>query len=193
LSNRLSFFSILGCVLRSFQCYPNHIKEKQKNYTERKGAFVTTPKIHKPSKKTLMRGQALIEMALMLPFLLMLVITSIELARVFYTQIVITNAAREGAYYLSTHPSDYDAGTGSAPGTLLAIQREASSSGIGEVTMFVTPINCCNLGDYSVQVTVNTNVNDLIIVGLLGNAYSVSVTKNDTMPVSAAVEMLVQP
>ncbi len=135
----------------------------------------------------------MIEMALMLPFLLMLVITSIELARVFYTKIVITNAAREGAYYLSTHPTDYNMGTGAAPGTLLAIQREASNSGIGDVSMLVTPINCCNLGNYSVEVTVTTQVNDLIIVGLLGNAYTVSVTENDALPVSATVEMLVQP
>ena len=147
---------------------------------------------HKQSKKNLIKGQSLIEMALLLPLLLMLSITAIELGRLFFTQIVITNAAREAAYYLSTHPADYNIGAGTAPNTFLAAQREASESGIDEITMAVTPVNCCELGDYSVQVTVNTNVNDLVIIGVL-NVFTVSVEQHDTFPLNATVEMMVQP
>lgn len=135
------------------------------------------------------KGQSLIEMAIMLPLLLMLVITTIELGRLFYTQIVITNAAREGAYYLSTHISDYDIGS---LGTLDAAQREASNSGVQDITINVTPVNCCEIGNYSVQVTVDTTVNDLLIVGVL-NVFSVSVRSYDSFPLSSTVEMMVQP
>ena len=144
-------------------------------------------------KKDDLKGQSLVEMALILPLLLVLIISAIELGRLFYTQIVITNAAREGAYYLSTHPFDYDSGTGSSPGTLLAAQREASNSGIGDITITVTPINCCDPGDYSVQVTVDTDVNDLLVMGFLGSLFSVSVTNYDAFPLSSTVEMMVQP
>ena len=83
------------------------------------------------------RGQSLIELALMLPFLLVLIIGSIEVGRLFFAKAIVTNAAREGAYYLSTHPGDYDPDTGFAPHTTLAAQEEANNSGIPEVIVTV--------------------------------------------------------
>ena len=59
-------------------------------------------------KRKHLQGQSILEMALMIPILLVLIIGAIEFGRLFYTKIVITNAAREGAYYLSTHQSDYN-------------------------------------------------------------------------------------
>jgi Flp pilus assembly protein TadG len=148
---------------------------------------------HDHHKKGQFHGQSLIELALLLPLIIVLVISAIELGRLFYTHTVITNAAREGAYYLSIHPTDYDSGTGAAPKTLQAAQREASNSGIGNITTTVTPLNCCTLGSYSVRVTVDTNVNDLLVIGFIGNMFSVTATSYDSFPLSASVEMLVQP
>src|SRR5438105_9337329 len=49
------------------------------------------------------RGQAIVETALLLPLLMLLVMGSADLGRVFYYSIAVTNAAREaarqGAYY----------------------------------------------------------------------------------------------
>src|SRR5438874_4636894 len=43
------------------------------------------------------RGQAIVETALLLPILMLLVMGTADLARVFYYSIAITNAAREAA------------------------------------------------------------------------------------------------
>jgi Flp pilus assembly protein TadG len=51
-------------------------------------------------------GQSLVEFALVLPVLLLLVLGAMDLARMFSTKITLTNAAREGANYLSRHPDD---------------------------------------------------------------------------------------
>ncbi|MDY6867183.1 MAG: TadE/TadG family type IV pilus assembly protein [Chloroflexota bacterium] len=144
------------------------------------------------SKFQSQRGQSLLEMVLLLPLLLVLVIGALEFGRLFYTKIVITNAAREGAYYLATHPTDYNAGTGYAPNTVLAAQAEAMNSGVDSITVTVTPINCCTLGSYSVEVTVETSVQDLLILGLFGTPGSLSVVNNGSYPISASVEMMVQ-
>jgi len=138
------------------------------------------------------RGQSLIEMALLLPFLLVLVICAIEFGRLFYTKIVITNAAREGAYYLATHPTDYDQITGTAPNTVTSAEQESDNSGISNVTVSFSPQNCCALGEYSMIVTVETEVNDLLILGFLGDILSLTATNYDAFLLSSSVEMMIQ-
>ncbi len=144
---------------------------------------------HKHSR---LQGQSLMEMALMLPILLVLIIGALEFGRLFYTKIVLTNAAREGAYYLSTHKSDYDDVTGTAPNTLIAAQAEANNSGISNITVDITPKNCCIQGEYSLEVTVNTKVHDLLILGFLGNVFSITATNYDEFLLSSSVEMMAQ-
>jgi Flp pilus assembly protein TadG len=48
------------------------------------------------------KGQALAELAIVLPVMLMLLLGAIDLGRVFYAQITITNAAKEGALVAAT-------------------------------------------------------------------------------------------
>lgn len=145
-----------------------------------------------PQKQRIYQGQSLLEMALMLPFLLVLVICALEFGRLFYTKLVITNAAREGAYYLATHASDYDLYSGTAPNAVIAAENEADNSGIPEITVSFTQINCCTLGEYSIIVTVDTEVEDLLILGFLGSVFSLDVTTYDTFPLSSSVEMMIQ-
>lgn len=47
------------------------------------------------------RGQSLVELALILPVFLLLLLTAIDLGRLLYSQITITNAAKEGALVAS--------------------------------------------------------------------------------------------
>src|ERR1700688_1288841 len=49
-------------------------------------------------------GQSLVEVALMLPFLLLLVLGVIEIGRYAYVSILVANAARAGAAYGSQSP-----------------------------------------------------------------------------------------
>jgi len=138
------------------------------------------------------KGQSLLEMVLILPLLLVLIIGAVEFGRLFYTKIVITNAAREGAYYLATHPSDYDGATGTAPNTVIAAQLEANNSGISDIAVSITPKNCCEIGQYSIIITVDTEVQDFLILGFLGNIFSITATNYDEFPLSSSVEMMVQ-
>jgi Flp pilus assembly protein TadG len=133
-------------------------------------------------------AQSLVEFAIILPILLVLIISGIELGRVFFTQIVITNAAREGAYYLTTHALDGSA----VANTQLAAETEASDSGISNITVDISPPSGWNPGD-NVTITVETTVNDLLILGLMGNFLSISSTRYDQFPLSSSVDMMVQP
>jgi Flp pilus assembly protein TadG len=52
------------------------------------------------------RGQSLVETALMLPFLMLILTGVIDLGRVYYTYVTITNGAREGARFGANDPND---------------------------------------------------------------------------------------
>ncbi len=54
------------------------------------------------------RGQALVELALILPVLLVLFASALDLGRMFYSQITIANAAKEGALEASRNPTSFD-------------------------------------------------------------------------------------
>lgn len=60
-------------------------------------------KINLPSHS---HGQSLVEMALLLPIMLLLIVLTIDLGRGVYYYSVIYNAAREGARYGIIHPND---------------------------------------------------------------------------------------
>ena len=51
-------------------------------------------------------GQGLVELALVIPVLIIIVVGSLDLGRVFFSVITVTNVAREGARYLTLHPDD---------------------------------------------------------------------------------------
>ncbi len=53
------------------------------------------------------RGQSLVEFAVILSLLILIMLGVFDLGRVFYSYVVITNAAREGAYYGAMHPAIY--------------------------------------------------------------------------------------
>ena len=88
------------------------------------------------------RGQALAEMAVMVPFLVIGMMGMLDLGRAFYYQIAITNAVREGArfavqpYYLGLNPSCATIPPALTPGA-----------------------NCVTAGDGAIQARVNEELN----------------------------------
>ena len=58
----------------------------------------------KMKRFTIQKGQAIVEFIIVLPILLLLITGAFDLGRAYYTKTVLTNAAREGAYYISYHP-----------------------------------------------------------------------------------------
>lgn len=57
------------------------------------------------------QGQAIVELALILPVLLVLLASALDLGRLFYSQITVNDAAREGALEASRNPTSYIANT----------------------------------------------------------------------------------
>lgn len=51
------------------------------------------------------RGQSLVELALVLPVLLLIVLVAIDFGRAFFGYVVLTNASRIGANYAASHPT----------------------------------------------------------------------------------------
>lgn len=69
------------------------------------------------------KGQGLVEFAIVLPLLLLVIFGALDLARIFFSVITVTNATREGARYGIDYPND-------PAGMITATQREAQNSGI---------------------------------------------------------------
>ena len=157
---------------------------------ENKETMVSNLKLKPRNRRS--KGQSLIEMALLLPLLVVLILGALEFGRLFFTHIVITNAAREGAFYLATHSEDYDTGTGSAPKTVLAAEAEAGNSGVSDITVSITQHNCCTFGLYSIEVTVETDVDDILILGFLGGIFDVDILHDGVFHLTSSVEMMVQ-
>jgi TadE-like protein len=56
------------------------------------------------------RGQSLVEFALILPVFALLFAATLDLGRLFYAQITLTNSAREGAFEAARDPSQFTGG-----------------------------------------------------------------------------------
>lgn len=78
-------------------------------------------------------GQSLTELALLLPVLLLVILGSLDLARVYDSYVSITNAAREGARYASTRP------LATASQVAVRVNQELTGTGITNVTV-ATPV-----------------------------------------------------
>lgn len=69
------------------------------------------------------KGQALVELALLIPLMLVIAVGVLDLGRLFHASITIANAAREGARYGTFDPNDVS-------GIVAAAEAEAADSGI---------------------------------------------------------------
>lgn len=107
-------------------------------------------------------GQALVEYALVLPLLLLLILGAMDFGRLFYTKMVLVNAAREGANFLAYFPED--ANTGYTE-TFTAISNEADSSNVVVELADVTYTDCCTRG-LPVEVSITKSA-DLILGDIL--------------------------
>jgi hypothetical protein len=102
-------------------------------------------------------GQALVELAIILPVFLVLTMAAVDLGRIFFAQISIANAAREGAYE-AAYGGSFNAGSdcGSTNTVMCAILNEAQGSLAitpGDVTRSCNPVGGCAAGAYGEAVT----------------------------------------
>jgi len=64
------------------------------------------PTPHPSRRRSEPRGQSLVELALVIPVLIIIVVGALDLGRVFFSVITVTNVAREGVRYLVLHSDD---------------------------------------------------------------------------------------
>ena len=94
-------------------------------------------------------GQELVELALLIPLLLVVAAGVLDLGRVFHASITIANSAREGARYGTFDPND-------VVGITAAAQAEAANSGI-DLSASTIAVSCpegCGSG-LPVRVTIS--------------------------------------
>lgn len=77
------------------------------------------------------RGQSVVEFALVLPVMMLLLVIGVDFGRLFFTSIQLTNAAREGANYAATNPTD----TATIQSRVLAEANVQAQRGEGAITV----------------------------------------------------------
>jgi Flp pilus assembly protein TadG len=110
------------------------------------------------------RGQALVELALVTPVLMVLLLGAVDLGRLFYAKITVTNAAREGAMMAAKEPTSWSAGAAcsSSNRIMCAALREPNGSWVtvasADVALACTP-SCSKSYGTTVKVTFCPPVN----------------------------------
>jgi Flp pilus assembly protein TadG len=103
----------------------------------------------KHSAKPSYPAQALMEAALVIPILLLLILGAMDFGRMYYTKMVITNAAREGASYYATNAVCKTSCTFTNCSSFLkaVVVESGASSGVTVVNSEITiPSTCATPG-----------------------------------------------
>jgi hypothetical protein len=115
-----------------------------------------------PAKPPKPRGQALVELAVILPLFLVLLAAGADLARIFHSQVAIESAARAGALEASAHPTSFVSGGACNTATnrvMCAVITESTGSFFSispsDVSLSCTPSPCAEALGNTVSVQVN--------------------------------------
>jgi PKD repeat protein len=140
------------------------------------------PRISLPSRRRRARsqGQSLVEIALVAPVFLLLLLTAIDLGRLLYSQIVISNAAKEGALVASQGGTYQNNAPCSDTNTVMCGVLTEAQGGFVEVDkarVTLTPATCVKDAQYppggppnvSVEVTAPFRVVTPIIGSIIGS------------------------
>ncbi len=114
------------------------------------------------------RGQTLVEMALVLPILLLIIFGIIEFGRIFNAHLTLTHASREGARAGAVHKSDSE---------IEEVVINASYPLIvNEDNITIDPQDIYRSVGYSITVEINSSIEIFtpVISNLLENPYPVS-------------------
>jgi len=114
------------------------------------------------------RGQAMVEMALILPVLILMIFGTVEFGRIYASYLMVNNAAREGARFAAVGATD-------AQITTLIMQR-SSALDETQMTVTITPPDGSRVRAQGVQVDVvyPVRVYAPVISNIIGDPYLVS-------------------
>ena len=116
------------------------------------------------------RGAAAVEMAIVLPLLLLLIAGIIDFGRLMFTQAEVTNAAREGARMVSLNYTDAQA--------LARAQAASPNVQGGPIALFGLPVRCPATPSPTdaASVTVTAPNFRWTIIGTIGNFFGGSIS-----------------
>ena len=126
------------------------------------------------------RGGSMVELALLLPLLLLILAGIADLGRAFHDSIVINNASREGARYASHFPNDETRIKETA-------RDEAVNSGVAIDTNLVSvncPVDCSDVASTSgMPITVTVRYPFHTILAQILGVRTITLTSNTSMVV----------
>lgn len=116
------------------------------------------------------QGQALVEMALVIPLFFLLLFGVIEMGRIGFAYVSVSNASRAGVRMATTGGTDQDIQT--------VVSQAAPTLDQTELTTIITPTQAYRLSGQTVQVQVTYPVHLIIplISNILPNPFTVSST-----------------
>ena len=121
-------------------------------------------------------GNTLIELALMLPVLVMLLLGTFDFGHGFTTYIALANASREGARWLTTNPTD-------APGARSRVVAEAGRVGLSAADIVITISPNKTVYTAGEQINVKVSHNYHLLFGAVPGIPSVTFNVQSTMRV----------
>src|SRR2546421_4181820 len=92
------------------RCSAEHDPVLPESSGARMRSLLPSRRRHGQKSRQKSRGQSLVEFALVLPVFLVFLAAALDLGRVFYANISLNNAAREGAFEAANHPAAFGAG-----------------------------------------------------------------------------------
>lgn len=95
----------------------------------------------RPDRRRKSRGQSLVELALILPVMFVFLAAALDLGRIFYAQISLRNAAREGAMQAAKTPASFVEDNACDPATNLVVCRVILEAKGGSLTIAPTDID----------------------------------------------------
>ena len=111
------------------------------------------------------KGQAMVEMALILPIILMLFLGMVEFSRIFGSYLLVTHASREGARLASIGKTDAEVQAN--------IASKVSLLNVSDLQVILTPTEGSRMTGDDVRVSVMCNVQIYapVISGLIENPF----------------------
>lgn len=140
------------------------------------------------------RGQSLVELALILPVMMLLVAATLDLGRVFYSQITISGAAREGAMQAARTPTSFVANTACNKTTnkvMCRVTNESNGSFVtvvpADVSLACSPSCATGIGN---MVTVTVQGRFALLTPLLAGFFGGTQL---TLESSASAQIITEP
>lgn len=127
----------------------------------------------KRRRKATDRGAAMVEFAILLPLLLLVIAGIVDLGRAFFTQVALSNAAREGARYAVV-----DSGA-----TAALVQQRAQASAPGLTPPLTAAVTLCAGGGTNATVVASNQFTWIALgpaMNLVGGASALPATLSST-------------